>query len=132
MVCSIDLLSLSFLHVGITDIYQMIHTLNNPKTAKACFGVLIRTAFVILAFTIDGRVLTPMSINYVIKVMSSYCDTIAIGDISNHYELIRSQLSTSRFVLPTASESALSHTHRVCNGLMIAANDRTLNLTMLY
>jgi len=90
------------------------------------------TAFVILASTIDGRVLTPMSINYVIKVISSYCDTIAIGDISYRYELIWSQLSTNRFVSPKASESALSYTHRVRNGLMIAANDRTLNLTTLY
>jgi len=90
------------------------------------------TAFVILASTIDGRVLTAMSINYVIKVMSSYCDTIAIGDISYRYELIGSQLSTNRFVSPRASESALSYTHQVRNGLMIAANDRILNLTMLY
>jgi hypothetical protein len=90
------------------------------------------TAFVIRASTIDGRVLTAMRINYVIEVMSSYCDTIAIGDISSHYELIARQLSTNRFVSPRASESALSYTHRVCNGLMIAANDRTLNLTTLY
>jgi hypothetical protein len=46
------------------------------------------TTFVILASTIDGRVLTPISANYVIKVMSSYCDTIAIGDILDCYELI--------------------------------------------
>jgi hypothetical protein len=72
-----------------------------------------------------------MSINYVIKVMSSYCDTIAIGDISYRYELIGSQLSTNRFLSPRASESALSYTHRVRNGLMIAAIARTLNLTTL-
>jgi hypothetical protein len=90
------------------------------------------TAFVILVSTIDGRVPTAMSINYIIKVMSSYCDTIAIGDISSHYELIGSQLSTNRFVSPGASESALSYTHRVRNGLIIAANDRTLNLTTLH
>jgi len=90
------------------------------------------TAFVILPSTIDGRVLTPRSANYVIKVMSSYCNTIAIGDTSYEYELIWSQLSTNRFVSPRASESALSYTHRVRNGLMIAANDRTLNLTTLY
>jgi len=82
--------------------------------------------------TIDGRVLTAMSINYVIKITSSYCDTIAIGDTSYESELIWSQLSTNRFLSPRASESALSYTHRVCNGLMIAANDRTLNLTTLY
>jgi len=85
-----------------------------------------------LPSTIDGWVLTPMSINYVIKVMSSYCDTIAIGDTSYRYELIWSQLSTNRLMSPRASESALSYTHRVRNRLMIAANNRTLNLTMLY
>jgi len=90
------------------------------------------TALSFLPSTIDGRVLTPMIINYVIKVMSSYCDTIAIGDTSYKYELIRSQLSTNRFVSQRASESALSYTHWVRNGLMIAANNTTLNLTMLY
>jgi hypothetical protein len=90
------------------------------------------TASVILASTIDGQVLPPRSINYVIKVMSSYCDTIAIGNIAYCYKLIRSQLSTNRFVSPRASESALSYTHLVRNCLMIAANDRTLNLTTLY
>ena len=79
---------MSFLHVGIADIHQTIHALNNPKTAKACFGVLIRTAFVILASTIDGQVLTSRSSNYVIKVISPYCDTIAIGDTSYEFELI--------------------------------------------
>jgi len=82
--------------------------------------------------TIDRPVLTPMSINYVMKIMSSYCDTIAIGDTSYRYKLIWCQLSTNRFVSPRASESALAYTHRVYNGSMIAANDRTLNLTMLY
>jgi len=90
------------------------------------------TALSSLPSTIDGRVLTPRSINNVIKVMSLYCDTIAIGDISYRYEPIWSQLSTNRFVSPRASESALSYTHRVCNGLKVAANDRTLNLTTLY
>ena len=90
------------------------------------------TALSSLPSTIDGRVLTPRSINYVIKIMSSYCDTIAIGNTSYEYELIWSQLSTNMFVSPGASESALSYTHQVCNGLMIAANDRTLNLTTLY
>jgi hypothetical protein len=82
--------------------------------------------------TIHGWFLTPMSINYVIKVMGSYCDTIAIGDISSHYELIWSQLSTNWYLSPFASESALSHTHRVCNGVMIAANNSPLNFTTLY
>ena len=90
------------------------------------------TAFSSFASTIDGWVLTPESTNYVIKVLWSCCDTIAIGDTSYRYELIRSQLSTNRFVSPRASESALSYTHRVCIGLMIAANDWTLNLTTLY
>jgi len=90
------------------------------------------TASSSLPSTIDGRVLTPMSINYIIKVMSSYYDIIAIGDTFYVYELIRSQLSTNRFMSPTASESAPSYTHRVRNGSMITANDRTLNLTTLY
>jgi len=66
------------------------------------------TAWSFLPSTIDGGVLTLMSINYVIKVMSSYCDTIAIGDTSDEYELIWSQLSPNKFVSPRASESALS------------------------
>jgi len=90
------------------------------------------TALSSLPSTIDNRVLTPRSINYVIKVICLYCDTIAIGDTSYEYELIQSQLSTNRFVSPRASESALTYTHRVHIGLMIVANDRTLNLTMLY
>jgi len=85
-----------------------------------------------LPSTIDGRVLNPRSINNVIKVMSSYCNTVAIGDISYRYKPIWRQLSTNRFVSPTASVSALSYTHRVHNVLMVAANDRTLDLTTLY
>ena len=73
---------MSFLHVSIADIYQTIHTLNNPKAVKSSLEFTYVTASSFLAFTIDGRVLTPMSINYVIKIMSSYCDTIAIGDTS--------------------------------------------------
>jgi hypothetical protein len=68
-----------------------------------------------------------MSSNYIIKVMSSYCDTIAIGDTLYRYQLIGSQLSTNRFVSPGASESALLYTHQVRNRLMIATNNRTLN-----
>jgi len=34
-------LSMFFLDVGIADIYQTIHPLNNPKTAKACSSVHI-------------------------------------------------------------------------------------------
>ena len=90
------------------------------------------TASSSLPSTIDGRVLTPMSINYIIQVMSSYCDTIAIGDTLYAYELIWSQLSTNWFLSPRTSESALPYTHRVRIGLMIAANDRTLNLTTLH
>ena len=45
-------------------------------------------AFVILASNIDRRLLTLMSVNYVIKVLRLCCDTIAIGDISYRYELI--------------------------------------------
>jgi hypothetical protein len=112
---------------------QTIHTLNNPKTAKACFGVLICNCLChAFASIIDGRVLTPMCTNYIIKIMSSYWDTIAIGDILYRYELIQSQLSTNRFASARASESALSYTHWVRNGLMIVANDWTLNLTTFY
>jgi len=39
---------MSVLHVGIADIYQAIHTLNNPETAKACLGVLIHNYLIIL------------------------------------------------------------------------------------
>jgi len=90
------------------------------------------TAFSSLPSTIDGRVLTPMRINYVIQLKRSYCDTITIGNTSCDYELVWSQLSTNRFMSPKAGESALSYTHRVRNCVMIAANDRTPNLTMLY
>jgi hypothetical protein len=102
------------------------------RLQKPVSEILFVTALVILASTMDGRVLTLMSANYVIKVVSSYCDTIAIGDISYYYEPIQSQLSTTRFVSPRASESALSYTHWVRNGLMITANDRTPNLSMFY
>ena len=64
--------------------------------------------------------------------MCSYSDSIAIGNTSYGYELIQSQLSTNRFVSPRAGESALSYTHWVHNGLMIPANDRSLNWTTLY
>ena len=90
------------------------------------------TASSSLPSTVDGQVLTPLSINYVIKVMSSYCNTIVIGDTSYRYKLIWSQLSINRFVSPRARESALSYTHQVSNGLIIVVNDRTLNLTTLY
>ena len=90
------------------------------------------TALSSLPSTIDGRVLTPGNITYIIKVTSSYCDTIAIGDTLQSYKPIWSQLSTNRFVSPRASESAHSYTHRVCIGSSIAANYRTLNLTTLY
>ena len=83
------------------------------------------------ASTIDNQVLTPKSANYVIKVICSYCDLIAIGDTLYEYELIWTQLSLNKFVSPRASESALSYTHRICIGLMITANNRTLNLSML-
>jgi len=36
------------------------------------------------------------------------------------------------FVSPRASDSGLSYTHWVRNGLTMAANDRSLNLTTLY
>jgi len=84
------------------------------------------------ASTIDSREPTPKSTNYVIKVMCSYCDTIAIGDTPYRYELFWSQLSRTRFVLPRASDSALSNTHQVRNGLTIAADDRSLYSTMVY
>jgi len=123
---------MSFLHVGIADKYQTFHTLNNPKTTKAYFGVLIRNCLCHpLSSTVDRRVQTLRSINYVITVFSSEWDNIAIGDILSKYELIRSQLSTNRFVSPRGGDSALSYSHRVRNDFMIAANDKTLNLTTL-
>jgi len=90
------------------------------------------TAFSSFPSTIDGRVLTPLRINYVIKVMSSYYDNIAIGDTLYEYEVIWSHLLTNRFVSPRASVSALSYTHRVRIGFMIAPKHRTLNLSTLY
>jgi hypothetical protein len=48
--CIFDrMLSIFFLHVGIADIYQSIHTLKNPKTAKACFRVHIHNCLIIPA-----------------------------------------------------------------------------------
>jgi hypothetical protein len=67
------------------------------------------TASLSLPFTIDSQVLTPHSINNVIKIMYSYCDTIVSGDRLYRYELIWSQLATNRFMSPRASVSALSH-----------------------
>ena len=90
-------------------------------------GFTYVTASSSLPSTRDGRVLTSMSINHIIKVPCSYCDTIAIGATLYEYEIIWSQLSTNRFELPLAHESALSYSHWVRIGLMIAANDRTLN-----
>jgi len=84
------------------------------------------------ASTIDNRVLTPRSNNYVMKVICSYCDTIAIGDTSYEYQLIWSQSSLNKFVSPGPNGRALSYTHRILIGLMITVNDRTLNLTTLY
>jgi len=85
-----------------------------------------------LTYTIDGQVLTPKSINYVIKEMSLYCDTIAIGDTSYKYKPIWNQLSINRLVSPRGSESGISYTHWVCNGLTIVANDSSLNMTTFY
>jgi len=65
-------------------------------------------------------------------VICSYCDTIAIGDTSYEHELLWSQLSLNKFVSPRPNGSALSYTHRVLMGLMITANDRTLNLTTFH
>ena len=48
-----------------------------PKPASEFTYV---TAVSSLPFTIDNRVLTLRSVNYVIKVICLYCDTIAIGD----------------------------------------------------
>jgi hypothetical protein len=41
---------MTFLHVGIAEIYQTIHILNIPQTAKACFGGHICNCVMILAF----------------------------------------------------------------------------------
>jgi hypothetical protein len=123
-----ELLSMSFFHVGIADIYQTIHTLNNPKTAKACFGVLIRNCLYHPCFYDWWS--NSNCHEYKLRhqgnelVLWHYC----YWRYLSHYEHIGSQLSTNRFVSPRASESALSYTHRVRNGLMIAANARTLRL----
>jgi len=126
------MLSMSFLHVSSADIYQTIHTLDNRTTAKPILEFTYITASSPFASTNDSRVLTPKSTFYVIQVMCSYCDTIAISDILYEFELFWSQLSMDGFMSPRASESAPSYTHRVRDGLMIAANNRTINLTMLY
>ena len=118
---------MSFLSLGIADIYQTIHTLNNSMTDESCFRVHIHDCLFIIALCHWWS-----SSFYIIKVTHSYCDTIAIGDISYRQELIWSQSSTYRFKSPWASESALLYTHRVRNCLMIAANNRTLNLTTPY
>jgi len=113
-------------------IYPAIHTLHNPATAKACLRVHIRNCLIVFCLYHWWSSSNSRSINYVIKAMWSYCDTIAIGDTSYRHELIRSPLSTNRFVSPRSSESALSYTHRKHNGVTIASNDRTLNLTTLH
>jgi len=64
--------------------------------------------------------------------MCQLWDSITISDSSYRYELIWSQLSSNRFVSPRAGDSAITYTPRVRNGLMIAANNRTLNLSMLH
>lgn len=70
-----------------------------------------------------------MSTNLIIKKMSCYGNNIDIGDTSNEYELIWSHLTTNRIMSPSASESSLLCTYMVHNCLIIAENDRTLNLT---
>jgi hypothetical protein len=61
-----------------------------------------------------------------------YCDTIAIGNPLYESELIRGQLATNWFLLPLASQYALSYRHWVRNGLTIEANDRSYNFTILH
>jgi len=100
-----------------------------PKPASEFSYVTASTSF---TSTIDSHVLTHRSFIYVIKVICSSCDIIAIGNTSYGYELIWSQLSTNSFTSPRASESALSYTHRVRNSLTILANDKILNVTPVY
>jgi len=102
------------------------------RLSKPAAELTYITASSSLSATIGSQVLSPRSINYVIKILRSYCDTIAIGDTKYRYEFIWTQLSTNRFMSPRASESALSDTHQVSNGLMIAANNRSLKWTILY
>jgi len=90
------------------------------------------TASLLFTSTIDSQVPISNRFNEVIMVMCSYCDAITSGDTLYKYKLIWSQLSTNRFVSPRASECTLSYIHWVHNGLTIVANDRTLNLIMLY
>jgi len=108
--------------------FTSVTILRLPKPVLEFTYVTASSSF---ASTSDSRVLTPQSTNYVIMVMCSDCDTFAIGDTSYEYELIWNPLSTNRFASPRASESALSYTHRVRNGLIIVATDRFLNLTTL-
>jgi len=54
--------------------------LTSPRLPKPSSEFTYVTALSFLPSTIDGWVLTPMSINYVIKVMSLYCVPIAIGN----------------------------------------------------
>jgi hypothetical protein len=43
-------LMMSILHVGIADIHLTKYTLNNHKTAEACFGVQIHHGLSMIAF----------------------------------------------------------------------------------
>jgi hypothetical protein len=85
-----------------------------------------------LPTSFDRPVWTSRSINNIIKVLCSYCDTIAIGNTLYWYELIWCQFSTNRFMSARAGESMLAKNHRVYNSPTTAANDRSLNMTMLY
>jgi hypothetical protein len=63
--------------------------------------------------------------------MCSDCNTIVLGNFLYTYKLMRSLLSTNRFLSPRPSESSPSYTHRVHNTWTVAVNHRTLDLTKL-
>jgi hypothetical protein len=102
------------------------------KLSKPISEFSFVTALWWLPYTINFWVPTRRSINYIVKVLCSDCDTFAICNTLYRYKFIWSQLSTNRFVSPRASESALSYTHWVHNNLTIMANNWSLNHPMYY
>lgn len=62
-----------------------------PRLQKPASELTYLTASSSFVSTIETRVLTPRSTNYVIMVSCSYCDRIAIGDILYRYGFIRNQ-----------------------------------------
>jgi hypothetical protein len=126
------MLLMSFLNVRITAISQKIHTFNNQNTAKDCFAVHIGNCLIILAFNCWLSSSISQEYYYIIKVMNLDCEKIAISTTSYRNKLIRSQLSTNRFMLPKPSDSGPSYTPQIHNSLTIPSNNRSLDMTILY